>query len=227
MVEQKSSPLIRALTDQDAPGFAHAYMECFPDDFFTGLGGGFLKHYCRQLANDPLSVTSVLEDPQTGQIIGLAVGSMNLGLYSRVITRGPVTTFISVMVGIFKSSAVRKGVIRAIRSIKRVIRTENVVGTDHEEIPPITGKTARFIVVGVCQNWRGGGNAERLVRHFTDQIFALGADRVTGIVHVTNPASLILWKRLGWHLCRTTPSQYLIYVDKTESPAGPCGAGKS
>lgn len=217
MADNKVLCRARPITHADARGAAEVYAMCFQEDLLVGLGLWFLRRYFEVIARDPMTVCSVLEREDDGRIAGVTAGTVNPGLYAKVMLRAFLPMVVGVARGIFISPAVRRGVLHALRHISRVFHTRGVAGMNEDVAPPIAGQVARFTFICVHPDCRGGGNAERLVADYVDRTWKLGSDRIVGIVAPTNPASLVLWRKLNWNVKRGGGKNYFIWLDRSDA----------
>jgi ribosomal protein S18 acetylase RimI-like enzyme len=68
--------------------------------------------------------------------------------------------------------------------------------------------------IGVHSDFRGGGNAARLVDYYARRVFEKGAVRTRGAVLASNTASMNFFKRRGWEFRRISDTQVSIWLDR-------------
>jgi len=214
MNDETNVPRPRLLRRTDAAEVARLHRVVFPDTFFTGLGERFLRHYYEQVAEGFQTLCAVLEDPASGHLVGFALGTMEPGFYARVVRTGPFTTAWGLVAGLFRSRAVWKGILRSLRSVRRLFHAVDVAGASEAGIEPPDGPLMRYTYLGVHPDFRGRGNAKRLVAYFAEQAFGRGAARVAGTIVGSNRASQNLHKRLGWNMRTFKDQTCYIWLDK-------------
>jgi len=214
MSDEANAPRPRLLCHTDAAEVARLHRAAFPDNFFAGLGERFLRHYYEQVAEGSKTLCAVLEDPASGHVVGFALGTMEPGFYARVVRTGPFTTAWALLAGLFRSRAVWKGILRSLRSVRRLFHAVDVAGASEAGIEPPDGPLMRYTHVGVHPDFRCRGNAKRLVTHFAEQAFCRGAARVAGTIVASNMASQNLHKRLGWNMRILKDQTFYVWLDK-------------
>ena len=215
MSERGGAIRVRLLEDRDLSQMALVHRSCFPDDLYSGLGGWFLQRFYRCLLTFPQTKCAIVEQTQTGKVGGVAVGSLNPALYKQIIFANAGCVTLSVLIGLFRSKAVRQAVKRALRSARRLFHTEGLKGMNEAGIPTAKGPVARLVYIGLLPEFRGGGHAQLLLRFCTDELFSIGAQRVAGIVQARNLPSLIMYKKVtGWNLRKTDSKQFHVWADR-------------
>ena len=143
------------------------------------------------------------------------MGSLNPAFYKHIIFGNVGCVALSVLIGLFRSKAVRQAVKRALCSARRLFHTEGVKGMNEAGIPAAEGPVARLVYIGLLPAFRGGGHAQLLLRFCTDELFSIGAQRVAGIVQSSNLSSLIMYKKVtGWNLCKTDSKQFYVWTGR-------------
>jgi len=203
----------RLLRAEDLQQVVQVHRICFPQDLYTSLGLAFHRGFYAALLSARQTRTAVLEDSATGMVVGFATGSFNPSLYRDMLKRNLHLAAWGALVGLFTSPVVRGGLKKALRRLGRIVRTEGVIGMDQAGIPPADGPVARLLYIGMLPEYRGGGNAQRLLQYCAEQLFALGAVRVAGIVPGDNLPSLILYKKAGWNV-QKTGGRYYVWADR-------------
>jgi N-acetylglutamate synthase-like GNAT family acetyltransferase len=68
--------------------------------------------------------------------------------------------------------------------------------------------------IAIHPNWRGGGNAKRLLDYYIHKIFQTEAVRIRGAILTSNVASMTFFRRRGWQFKEISPKQVSVWVDK-------------
>jgi GNAT superfamily N-acetyltransferase len=68
--------------------------------------------------------------------------------------------------------------------------------------------------IGVHSDFRGGGNAGRLIDYYVTRVFEKGAVRTRGAILVNNTASMTFFKRHGWEFRRISDTQVSVWLDR-------------
>ncbi len=211
------SPQPRDMTLEDLDAIAVLHRSCFPGtiSIFTTLDDDLLKRYYALVIEEPESFATVLEDPISGDLVGLAIGTMKPGLQRRFVQHHFLRFFGGIFRAILVNPLVRKAVRERFKYIKRFLRGKRK--SELADLGPVPdGPEAFFTLVGMHTRWRGGGNAERLVEYFTTQVFNAGVVRIRGAVGPDNLASLIMHKRLGWHAQKISDDEIAVWIDQSD-----------
>lgn len=191
---------------------------CFGDYFLTALGDGVLHGLYAQAVADPRSFATVLEEDQSGRLIGLAVGTLDPGFHTRLLRRKLPAFAWGIARGLATSPTIRRGLRERLGFAKKLFRAQADRGLADAGIPAAPGPEARFLDVAVHPERRGGRYAENLVTYFAQRVFQSEAARLGGSVRPENLASLILYKRLGWNVKKTAPRRVDVWIDRVEAP---------
>jgi ribosomal protein S18 acetylase RimI-like enzyme len=216
MLESGGVPRPRQMTLRDVSAVAELHKVCFEGYFLTGLGDRVLRALYTLAVTDRRTFATVLEDCQTGQLIGLAIGTLNPGFFTQLMRRNFRLFVFALARGVLKEPAVRTGAFRRLGFVKRLLRPVPDHGSTDAGVPEAGGLEASFLDVAVHPDWRGGKHAESLVAYFSDEVFAGGAARLAGSVLPHNLASIILYKRLGWNVRRTGPRRVDVWIDREQ-----------
>ncbi len=203
------------MTLDDLDGVAELHRQCFATSasFLSGLGHDIVKRSYAQAVEEEETIAVVLEKPETGRIVGLAIGTITLGFTRRFVQRHLFRFSLSLLKGLLADAEVRKEAWGKVRDTRRLTnRAENALANAGVAAPK--GPEAFFLVIGVHAEWRGGGNAERLVEYLTARMWEKGMARVRGSVSASNLASLILYKDLGWSMKRVSDEQVFVWTDR-------------
>lgn len=195
------------------------HRNCFPASIsiFTALSNDITKHYYAQALEEPECVATVLEEPDSGRIIGLAFGTTRPGFQRRFLRHHFIQFCWSLLKGLFVSPSLWKSLWSRLRKKTSPSLGEYDSVLADAGVPAPKGMEAFFTLVGVHPQWRGGGNAERLVKYFTTQMFQAGAARIRGAIRPNNLASLILHKRLSWNITKISPEEVCVWIDRPDS----------
>lgn len=219
MTNAEDSPQARNMKSSDLAQIAELHRNCFPESIsiFSVLSDNIVKCFYAQMLEEAECVVTVLEEPVSGCIIGLAFGTTRPGFQRRFLRQHFFQFGLSVFNGLLTGTALWKMLWdRLLKKIGTSSTKRDSVLAD-ADVPAPKDPEAFFALVGVHAKWRGGGNAERLVKYFTSQMFAAAAARIRGTVRSDNLASLILFKRLGWKSRKISDTQVSIWIDRTGS----------
>lgn len=189
---------------------------CFPKDFQTALGPAHLSHFYQQVAMDSLSAGFVAEACDGTRLVGVCVGSVNPRLFASILLRRPIMVLGCVLKGLFLHPSIFGQLLRKITTLHRVFYARGVWGMPETKVSDNCGSVARLMHVAVDPQWRGRRIAEALVADCAGAMWQAGAARFASRVRAENDASLKLWQRLGWNVCRTDERGYHIWIDREE-----------
>ena len=216
MTNAEDSPQARNMTLGDLDGVVKLHRECFPGliSIFTALNDDILKCYYAEVIEEPESCATVLEEPNSGDIVGLAIGTMKPGFQRRFMRRHFFRFSWSIFRAFFVNPVVRKAVWERLKHIKRLLVGKGDIELADLGVSAPEGAEALFMLVGVSARWRGEGNAERLVEYFVARMCEKGVTRIRGSVPPNNLASLILYKCLGWNMKKISAKEMCVWIDR-------------
>lgn len=218
MTKGVDPPQPRKMTLSDLDQIAGLHRDCFPESIsiFSALSDDVIKQFYKQALEESECTVTVLEETDSGRIIGLAFGTTRPGFQGRFLRNHFLLFCWSLFKGLFVSKAVWKLVWLRLRKKTGPSLTEYDSDLADAGVPAPTGQEGLFVLVGVHPEWRGGGNAERLVKYFTTQMFEAGAARIRGAIRSDNLPSLILHKRLGWHIKKISADSISVWIDRSD-----------
>lgn len=219
MTNTEYLPQARNMKSSDLAQIAELHRNCFAPSIsiFSALSDDILKCYYKQVLEEPECVATVLEELGSGRLIGLAFGTTKPSIQKRFLHRHFIRLCWSIFKGFFTSASVRKLVWIRLRRKTGPSLGEYDSALADAGVPAPKGTEAFFTLVGVHKQWRGGGNAERLVRYFTNQMFQAGTVRIRGAIHPDNLASLILHKRLGFNIKKISAEEISVWIERPNS----------
>lgn len=218
MKKTEDLPQARNLNSSDLEYIAELHKNCFADSIslFSSLSNDIIKCYYAHVLEEPKSYAAVLEEPISGRIVGLAFGTTRPGFQRRFLRQHFFQFCWSILKGLFISAIVWKLLSRRLRKNTSPSLGEYGSALADAGVPAPKGTEALFILVGVHKQWRGKGNAERLVKYFATQMFEAGAKRIRGAISSDNLASLILHKRLGWKFKKISDTEVSVWIDRPD-----------
>lgn len=214
MTEKGDSPQAREMTPSDLDGVAELHRQCFSTSasLLSALGHDIVKRSYAQAIEESETIAVVLEEPGTGRIVGFAVGTITLGFTRRFVRRRFFRFSLSLLKGLLVDEHARNAVWAKVRNMRTLLKGHKNL-LENTGIPAPRGPEAFFMDIGVHEQWRGGGNAERLVEYLTARIREMGVARVRASVSPSNLASLILFKGLGWNMKKVADEQVFVWTD--------------
>jgi GNAT superfamily N-acetyltransferase len=204
------------MTLDDLGGVVEVHKHCFSSDtsIFSALSPDVLKLYYGMFVEEPESFAAVLEEPVSGRIVGFTFGTTRPGIQKRFLRRHCFRFLWNVIKGLFTNKAVWN----SLRSRARVRNRSRLGEYDSllakAGIPPPEGLEDLCMGIGVHSDYRGGGNAARLIDYYVKKAFEKGAVRVRGDVFLSNTASVTFFKHRGWEFRRITDTQAGIWIDR-------------
>ena len=214
MSDPKREP--RDLAAGDIDKVVALHKDCFKEFFLTALGDRAIRCFYEAALADDGSVAVVLEETDPGAIVGVAVGTLNPAFHTNLFRRDWSVYVLGLLGGLVRSDIVRGGILERAPLMRRILEVNADDSLARAGVPePEFGPEARFLDVAVHPDVRGGRNAERLVEYFTERVFAKGAGRIGGSVKPNNLGSLILYKRLGWNVKKTSPQRFDVWFDRS------------
>jgi ribosomal protein S18 acetylase RimI-like enzyme len=207
------------MTLDDLNDIIQVHRNCFPGptSIFTPLDDNILKCYYAQAVQESESYAAVLQKPDSAHIVGLAIGTARPGFQRRFLRRHFLRFVWSILQAICVNPVARKAVWERFKFLKRVLLARRKTELADLGVPALPGPEAFLLLVGVHEQWRGGGNAERLVEYITARMFEDGVVRIRGAVGPENLPSLILHKRLGWNVKKVFADEVSVWIDRPKS----------
>ena len=219
MMKVVDRPRVRDMILSDLDGVVKLHKHCFPDSIsiFTALSDDIVKRFYEQAVEEPECVAAVLEEPGSGRIVGLAFGTMKPGFQRRFLRRH----FFRFVWGIFSAfvvnPALRDALCKRFKHITHRLLEKHNSASNGSGVPPANGPEAFYIILGVHSQWRGRGNAGRLVNYLVARMFEAGAGRILGFIPSNNLPSLKLHKRLGWNIKKISDENVEIWMEQPDS----------
>ena len=216
MADGKEPLRVRDMKMSDLGGIAELHRSCFTSEIslFSALSPDVLKCYYAMYVEEPESHAAVLEEPVSGRIVGFVFGTTRAGIKRRFLKRYYLKFFWSVIKGLFTSRAIWKSLWSRLWGKSGL----SLGGYDSlladAGVPAPEGLEDVCMGIGVHSDYRGGGNAGKLLDYYVNRVFEKGAVRVRGGVLTSNIASMTFFKRRGWEFRRISDTQVSVWFDK-------------
>ncbi len=219
MTKSTEPPRARDMTLEDLDGVAEVHRCCFSASIsiFSVLSLDVLKDYYALFVEEPESYAAVLEEPGSGRIIGATFGTRKPGIQGRFLQRHRLKFFWSIFKGLFTSTAVWKSLWSRLRKKHILPLGEYNVALADAGVPAPKGLEDLNMGIAVHPDYRGGGNAARLIGYYTARVFEMGATRIRGAILTNNLASMIFFKRRGWKFKELSDTQVSVWIDRPDS----------
>ncbi len=216
MAEEKEQLHVRDMKLSDLDGVVEVHRNCFTSEtsLFSALSPDVLKCYYAMYAEEPESYAAVLEEPASGRIAGFAFGTTKAGIKRRFLKRYYLKFTFSVLKGLFTNAAVWKSLFARLWGQRGL----NLGGYDSvladAGVPAPGGIEDVCLGIGVHSDFRGGGNAAKLIDYYVKRVFEKGAVRVRGGVLKSNIASMTFFQRRGWNFREISDEQVSVWIDR-------------
>jgi RimJ/RimL family protein N-acetyltransferase len=201
---------------EDLDDVADVHKNCFPIDvsIFSALSPDILKHYYAMFIEESESYAAVLEEPASGRVVGFAFGTQRPGIQKRFLKRYYFKFFWSIIMGLLTGRTVWKAIWLRLRgkSSLQLGKYDSILA--QAGVPSPEGPEDLQMGIGVHKDYRGGGNAERLIDYYVTRVFEKGVVRIRGAVLTRNVASMILFKRCGWEIKEISNTEVSIWLDR-------------
>jgi GNAT superfamily N-acetyltransferase len=218
MADGKESLRVRDMKLSDLDGVVELHRYCFTSEvsIFSALSPGVLKRYYAMFVEEPESYAAVLEEPASGRIVGFTFGTSKPGIRKRFLRRYYCRFFWSVIKGLFTDKSVWKSLWLRLWGKSSLNLGEYNPVLAVAGVPPPQGPEDLCMGIGVHSDYRGGGNAARLIDYYVTRVFEKGAVRIRGAVLTSNIASMTFFRRCGWNFKRISDAQVSIWIDRPE-----------
>lgn len=154
--------LVRPMTWADLPAVARVHQDAFSGFFLDQMGPAFLKQYYASILDYGQGVALVLER-EPGHIAGFAAGFLDPQAFYAHFRQRRLRFIPSMLLAVIRRPSL----------VKRILANSRRVSS-----PALTSETTGELAsIGV--SGRGGGVGSVLLEAFCDQMFEVGADRVT------------------------------------------------
>jgi ribosomal protein S18 acetylase RimI-like enzyme len=229
MAETKRLPKPRDMTLGDLDGVAELHRHCFTGSIsiFTVLSDDVLKRYYTQFIEEPESFAAILEEPGTGRIVGMTIGTFNPNIQRRFLQRYFFRFLWDVLRGLFVRTAVWKLLWRRLQKKDSMLLGGYDSILAAAGVPAPKGPEALHMLIGVHKQFRGGGNAQRLIEYHTKRMFEHGATRVRSAVLLSNLRSLNFFRRVGWNIKEVSSTYMSVWIDRPNSDSQPFQAKRA
>ncbi|MBA7472911.1 hypothetical protein ES707_08243 [subsurface metagenome] len=218
MANAANSPQPRDMRLSDLDDVAEVHRNCFPVSvsIFSALGNDIIKRFYAQAVEESESIATVLEEPGSGRVVGLAIGTMKSGFQKRFLRRHFLRFSYSIFSAFVVNPALRNALCKRFKHITHRLLEKHNSASNGSSVPPANGPEALYIILGVHSQWRGRGNAGRLVNYLVTRMFEAGAGRILGFIPSNNLPSLKLHKRLGWNIKQISTEEVKAWVDRPD-----------
>ena len=179
MTDVKEPLCVRDMKLSDLDGIVELHRNCFTSEisFFSALSPDFLKCYYAMYVEEPESYAAVLEEPVSGRIAGFVFGTTKAGIRKRFLKRYYLKFFWGVIKGLFTSLAVWKALLARLWGKSSLILGGYDSKLADAGVPAPEGLEDVCMGIGVHSDYRGGGNAAKLIDYYVKRVFERGAVR--------------------------------------------------
>ena len=207
---------VRDMRLGDLNDVASVHKNCFPSEIsiFSALSPDVLKRYYAMFVEESESYAAVLEEPVSGRVVGFVFGTRRPGIQKRFLHRYYFRFLWSVIFGLFTSRAVWNSFRARLRGKTGLHLGEYDSALANAGVPPPEGTENLCMGIGVHRDYRGGGNAARLLNYYVSSVFEKGVVRIRGAVLTTNVASMILFKSCGWEFRQVSDTQMSVWINR-------------
>ena len=216
MTDLKNVPQPRDMKISDLDDVNEVHKKCFSAfvSIFSALSSDILKLYYRMFIDEPESYAVVLEDQASGRVVGVVIGTGNPGIQDRFLKKYRTRFFWDILKGLFSRKAVWEALVarfgkRNSFSLGKYEPALAAIG-----IPAPKGPENINMEIALHPDFRGKGNAARLLEFYNKRVFEDGAVRTRGQVLASNIASATFFKRQGWTFLKISDTQFSIWFDK-------------
>lgn len=218
MADDKELLCVRDMRLNDLDGVAELHKHCFSSEIslFSALNSDILKRYYAMFVEEPESYAAVLEEPASGRIVGFAFGTSRVGIRKRFFRSYYFRFFWSVVEGLFTNKAMWKSLWSRLRGKSGLQLGEYDSVLANAGVPPPEGQEDLCMGIGVHKDYRGRGNAARLIDYYVTRVFEKGAVRIRSAVLTDNIASMTFFKHRGWEFRPISDIQVSIWIDRTK-----------
>jgi GNAT superfamily N-acetyltransferase len=216
MADSREPLRVRDMTLSDLDGIAELHKHCFTSEvsIFSALSPDVLKLYYGMFVEEPESFAALLEEPISGRIVGFIFGTGTPGIQKRFLQRYYFRFLWGIIFGLFTNKAVWKSLRTRLRGKTGLHLGEYDPALANAGVPPPDGQEDLCMGIGVHSDYRGGGNAARLIDYYVTRVFEKGAVRTRGAVLTSNIASMASFKHRGWEFRRISDTQVSIWIDR-------------
>jgi GNAT superfamily N-acetyltransferase len=81
-------------------------------------------------------------------------------------------------------------------------------------IPAPNGVEDVCMGIAIHPEYRGGGNATKLIEHYVTRVFEKGATRIRGAILKNNIASMTFFKKRGWTFMDVSDNEVSVWINK-------------
>ncbi len=216
MCPNPKSLTVRDMQIDDLDKVVKLHKHCFSASIsiFSALDPKLLKLYYAQIIEEAESHASILDDSSSMEIVGMAYGTMNPGLRKRFLKQNFFAILLNILKGFFTSAAFWRSILTRIRGTNAMSLAQYDTTLAKAGVPAPKGVESLNMFIGVHKDYRGGGNARKLLEHYCDQAFKAGACRVRTAVLCNNTASIRFFNKMEWNINKISEKYISVWIDK-------------
>ncbi len=208
----------RDLRSGDLETVAKIHKECFPVtiSIFSALDSEILKLYYQMFIEESESYVAVLEDTVSNRVIGFTFGTRKLGIQERFLKKYRCKILFAIMKGLLTRVAVWKAMLARLTKQNALSMGTGPFCSELAKLGLSVPAGLEDINLGIAidPNFRGHGNAARLIDFYQKKVFQLGAVRVRGAILTSNLASMTFFQRQGWQFLKASEKEVVVWIDR-------------
>ena len=218
MDRKAALPVARDMTLKDLNNVVEVHKNCFSSSvsIFSALNNDILKCYYAQFVKEPESYAAVLEEPVSGRVIGFTIGTRKEGIQKRFLQSYRFRFLWSIFKAFFTGTAMWRALWSRLRKTKSLYLGEYDSVLARAGVPPPKGPEDLNMGIGIHSDFRGGGNATRLIEFYSKRIFETPVVRIRGAILADNIASIKFFERQGWRFKKISDTQFSVWIDRPE-----------
>ena len=205
------------MTLDDLDSVVQLHRLCFPVSIsvFSAFSHDIVRRFYAQFVEEAESHAAVLEEPGSGCIVGVTFGTSKPGFQKRFLKRHRFRLFCSIIKGLLTGMAVWKSLWARLRKKNSLSLGEYDSVLAEAGVPAPSGLEDLNMGIAVHPDWRGGGNAAKLIEYYTAIIFKTGVVRIRTAILTNNVASMFFFKRCGWKVRKVSDTQVSVWFDRS------------
>ena len=212
--------VVRDMTIEDLDGVVHVQRDCFPPSLsiLSALDDSVIRAYYGQFLKEAGSYAAVLEEPDSGLIIGVTCGTRKPGIKKRFLIAYWPKFLWSIVIGLVTSKQVWKSLLYRAKKQNHLSLGRYDSKLSKQGVPAPRGTEDINVCIAVHSEFRGGGNAKKLIEFYMNRIFDMGVTRIRGAILSGNVASLKFFRRQGWEVKQISDTQCSVWIDGPSIP---------
>lgn len=205
---------VRAMNLSDVAGVAEVHQKAFPNYFLTKLGLDVLQAFYSEFIIQSVGFASVALEQ--GKPIGFVVGTISSSeLYDRFYKKNFLLVARNVVRCLITDSFIRQHFRSRLLHVQKAIMAKLMRTQKSTTKSGPSRVQARLLSIGITSEARGTGSAEKMTKHFLQQLQKASIKEVGLSVFRDNIRAISFYEKTGWK--RELEMENAVYFSRSTS----------